>query len=70
MKAKNHLSELLRRAEEGEDILIRRGRKGRLFRIVPVRESGRRDLTPNPLWKGKIAYEEEGIWASEWSGEE
>jgi prevent-host-death family protein len=70
LKAKNHLSELLRKAEEGEEVLIRRGRKGRLFRIVAVRETVRRELTPNPDWLGKIDYSDADIWSSEWSEEE
>ncbi len=70
LKAKNHLSELLRKAEEGEEVLIRRGRKGRLFKIVPVREPTRRTLEPSPDWKGAICYKDEDIWASEWKGDE
>lgn len=66
LKAKNQLSELLRKAEEGEEILIRRGRKGRLFRIVPVREPSRRTLAVHPQFKGKVLFKDEDIWASEW----
>jgi prevent-host-death family protein len=66
LQAKNHLSELLRKAEAGEEVLIRRGRRGRLFRIVPVADAPARTLVPNPKWKGAIAYRDEDIWASEW----
>lgn len=70
LKAKSNLSELLRRAEDGEEVLIRRGQKGRLFRIVPVAASPRRTLEPDPRWKGKISYRDADIWASEWEGDE
>ena len=70
MRAKNQLSELLRRAESGEEVLIRRGRRGRLFRIVPVSEGGHRTLVPEPKWKGRIGYRDEDIWESEWKEKE
>ncbi len=66
LKAKNNLSELLRRAERGEEVIIRRGPKGRAFRVSPVRERARRTLAPNPRWVQAIAYKDEDIWASEW----
>jgi len=66
LKAKNTLSELLRRAEAGEEVLIRRGRKGPLFRVVPVRPGRRRSLGVNPAWKSGTRYRDEDIWASEW----
>ncbi|MEN9813833.1 MAG: hypothetical protein RL479_2519 [Verrucomicrobiota bacterium] len=66
LKAKNNLSDLLRRAERGEEIIIRRGPRGRAFRLSPVRERSRRSLTPNPRWVQGIAFKDEDIWASEW----
>ena len=70
LKAKNHLSELLRKAESGEEVLIRRGRNGKLFRITPVQDNTKRTLVANPIWKNKIRFKEEDIWASEWKDEE
>lgn len=67
LKAKSSLSALLRRAEAGEPIFIRRGRNGPRFRIVPERDVPRRSLEANPQWKGKVVYEDEAIWESEWS---
>lgn len=67
--AKNRLSELLRRAERGEEVLIRRGRKGDLFRLSPAKPKVRRTLTPDPRWAGKISYTDESIWESEWKDE-
>lgn len=69
LKAKNSLSELLRRAEAGEEILIRRGRTGPLFRVVPVQSGRRRSLRVNPAWKSGTHYRDEDIWASEWKDE-
>lgn len=69
LKAKSNLSALLRRAEAGEDVYIRRGRNGRRFRIVPERDTAKRNLEASPEWKGKVAYEDEAIWESEWSEE-
>jgi antitoxin (DNA-binding transcriptional repressor) of toxin-antitoxin stability system len=70
LKAKSNLSELLRRAESGEEVLIRRGRNGRMFRIVALKRDRQRTLTPDPRWKGRIGYEDADIWASEWKAEE
>lgn len=70
LKAKNNLSLLLRRAEAGELVYIQRGRKGTRFRIVPEREPSKRSLEADPLWKGKIAYQDEAIWESEWQEED
>ncbi len=70
LKAKNNLSLLLRRAEAGEPVYIQRGRKGMRFRIVPERSQPKRSLEADPLWKGKIAYEDEAIWESEWRDED
>lgn len=66
LKAKSNLSSLLRRAEAGEPVFIRRGRKGPRFRIVPEGETSKRKLEANPQWKGKVVYEDEAIWESEW----
>lgn len=70
LKAKNTLSLLLHKAEQGEEVVIRRGRNGARFRIVPVRQGARRTLTPAPQWKGHIAYTDEAVWESEWKGDE
>ena len=70
MKAKSNLSELLRKAENGEEVLIRRGRKGKLFRIIPVHDDIKRSLQVNPRWKEAIRYNDEDIWESEWKEEE
>jgi antitoxin (DNA-binding transcriptional repressor) of toxin-antitoxin stability system len=70
LKAKNTLSLLLHKAEHGEEVVIRRGRNGARFRIVPVKASARRTLTPAPRWKGRIAYTDEAVWESEWKGDE
>ena len=70
LKAKNNLSELLRRAERGEEILIRRGVRGSLFKIVPVPAQKGRSLEPNPEWVEAIRFRDEDIWASEWKDEE
>lgn len=69
LKAKNRLSLLLRAAESGEEVVIRRGKGGPAFRIVPVRPAPRRTLAADPRWKRAIAYSDEDIWASEWEGE-
>jgi antitoxin (DNA-binding transcriptional repressor) of toxin-antitoxin stability system len=70
LKAKNTLSLLLHKAEQGEEVVIRRGRNGARFRIVPVKASAHRTLTPAPRWKGRIAYTDEAVWESEWKGDE
>lgn len=69
-KAKSNLSSLLRRAEAGEFVYIQRGREGTRFRIVPERNQPKRPLEADPLWKGKVAYQDEAIWESEWQEEE
>ena len=68
-KAKNNLSCLLRQAEAGEPVYIQRGRKGPRFRIVPERNLPKRTLEADPLWKRKVAYQDEAIWESEWQEE-
>lgn len=65
-KAKSDLSALLRRAEAGETVYIRRGRNGPRFRITLESPPPKRNLTADPQWKGKVAYEDEAIWESEW----
>jgi antitoxin (DNA-binding transcriptional repressor) of toxin-antitoxin stability system len=69
LKAKSNLSALLHRAEAGEAIYIRRGRNGPRFRIVPEEGAPKRTLGADPLWKGKVAYDDASIWESEWQEE-
>lgn len=69
LKAKNNMSAILRRAEAGEPVYIRRGKKGPRFRIVPEREGLKRILEPDPNWRGKVTYDDEAIWESEWREE-
>ena len=69
LKAKNNLSLLLRKVEQGEEVLIRRGSLGTTFRIVRVEEPVRRTLVPDPRWKDRIAFKAEAIWESEWREE-
>ena len=71
LAARNSLSALLRRVEQGEEVVIRRGRgpQAKAFRLIVVEPPRRRTLRADPRWKGKIAYKDEDIWASEWSGE-
>lgn len=66
LQAKTALSDLLRRVEAGESVVIRRGKKGPRFRIVADVRPLRRSLDPEPRWKGKIAYDDAAIWESEW----
>lgn len=61
--AQRHLLKLLRAVEQGEEVIIRRGGDGAAFKIVPKKL---RTLKPDPRWKGKIAYKDEDILASEW----
>jgi len=70
LKARNSLSLLLRKAEKGEEVLIRRGGSGPRFRIVRVEEPVKRTLDPDPRWKHRIAFKDEDVWASEWKEEE
>jgi antitoxin (DNA-binding transcriptional repressor) of toxin-antitoxin stability system len=70
LKAKNNLSLLLHKAEQGEEVVIRRGRHGARFRIVPIKPRARRTLAPASQWKGRIAYTDEAVWESEWKGDE
>jgi hypothetical protein len=70
LKAKNSLSLLLRKAEKGEEVLIRRGSSGTRFRIVRVEEPVKRTLEPDPRWKNRIAFKDEDVWESEWKEEE
>jgi antitoxin (DNA-binding transcriptional repressor) of toxin-antitoxin stability system len=70
LQAKSRLSELLRRVERGEEVVIRRGRNGPGFRIVRERRRAARSLEPDPEWKRSIAYRDEDIWASEWKDED
>jgi len=49
-EAKTHLSELLRRVEGGEEIVIRRGRT-RVARLIPERP---RRIAPPGAYRGRI----------------
>lgn len=70
LKAKNHLSELMRRAERGEEVIIRRGPDGKAFRLAPVEPVEKpRKLDPHPVWKKAIAYRDEDLFESEWREE-
>ena len=69
LKAKNNLSQLLRMAENGEDVFIRRGTHGTRFRIVRVEAAEKRNLSPDPRWKNRIVFKEQDIWESEWKDE-
>jgi antitoxin (DNA-binding transcriptional repressor) of toxin-antitoxin stability system len=69
LQAKNNLSKLLRHAEEGGEVVIRRGPGGKAFRLTPVETKRGRTLAPNPRWAGKISYKDEDIWATEWRDE-
>jgi hypothetical protein len=65
LKAKNQLSELMRRAERGEEIIIRRGLNGKAFRLAleePVEKPRR--LEPHRGWKKAIAYRDEDLFES------
>ena len=70
LKARNSLSLLLRKAEMGEEVLIRRGGSGPRFRIVRVDEPVKRTLDPDPRWKDRIAFKDEDVWACEWKEED
>ena len=69
--ARNKLSTLLRMAEQGEEVIIRRGRgpNAKGFRLIAIEAPIRRTLTPDPRWAGKIAYRDEDILETEWSEE-
>lgn len=66
LQAKNNLSKLLRHAERGGEVVIRRGAGGKTFRLMAVEATSARTLKPNPRWTGKIKFKDEDIWASEW----
>lgn len=69
LQAKNSLSKLLRQAERGEQVIIRRGRGGRAFLLTAAEVPAARTLAPNPRWAGKIKFKDDDVWASEWSAE-
>ncbi len=69
LQAKNHFSKLLRQAERGERVVIRRGRGGKAFLLSAVETPASRTLNPNPRWSGKIKFKDTDIWASEWRDE-
>jgi antitoxin (DNA-binding transcriptional repressor) of toxin-antitoxin stability system len=71
LSARNQLSALLRRAENGEEVIIRRGRgpEARAFQVIALCPASGRSLKPDPRWAGKISFRDEDIWASEWSGD-
>lgn len=70
LEAKNRLSDLLRKAETGQEVIVRRGARGPRFRTVPLAPAAKRTLAQDPRCKGKIAYKDEDVWASEWKEEE
>ncbi|MDA3873025.1 MAG: type II toxin-antitoxin system prevent-host-death family antitoxin [Kiritimatiellae bacterium] len=66
-KAKTQLSALLKLAECGEEVVIRRGKYGTGFRLTPLRENEpRRVMESSPEWKDAVFYSDEAIWESEW----
>lgn len=69
-QAKTHLSELLHAAEAGDEVMIQRGKKGPLFKIVPIKPSPMRSMEPLPEWVSNTHYREEDILASEWQEDE
>lgn len=69
-KAKTQLSALLKRAEKGEEVIIRRGTYGPGFCLSMLPEDRpKRILESKPEWKHKIKYRDEDIWESEWEEE-
>jgi len=68
-KAKTQLSALLKKAEEGEEVVIRRGVYGKAFKITPIEEKPSRCMEPKPEWVSGTAYEEKSVWESEWECE-
>ena len=50
-EAKTHLSRLLERVENGEEIVVARGRRP-IARLVPFRE--RREPRVPGLWRGRV----------------
>jgi antitoxin (DNA-binding transcriptional repressor) of toxin-antitoxin stability system len=69
LAAKNQLSKLLRHAERGEQVIIRRGRRGAAFQLVALAGGGERTLKPDPRWARAIRFRDTDIWASEWKDE-
>jgi antitoxin (DNA-binding transcriptional repressor) of toxin-antitoxin stability system len=70
LKAKTELSKLLRHAERGEQVIIRRGRGGKAFQLTALGGGANRTLKPDPRWAGKIKFRDADIWASEWKDAE
>lgn len=52
-EAKTHLSDLVRRAEDGEEIVIER-RGTPVARLVPVEERRNRLASIRGVWQGKV----------------
>lgn len=69
-QAKTNLSNLLHEAEKGEEVLIQRGKKGTLFKILPVPDAPARCMEPLPEWKTATRYEDKDILESEWTEED
>jgi antitoxin (DNA-binding transcriptional repressor) of toxin-antitoxin stability system len=69
LAARSQLSALLRRAQNGEEVIIRRGSgpEARAFQLIALRSEGGRSLEPDPCWAGKISFRDDDIWASEWA---
>jgi len=68
-KAKTQLSALLKKVEEGEKVVIRRGAYGRAFRIVAVEDPPARCLEPLPEWQAQTTFSDDAILESEWDEE-
>jgi len=69
-KAKTQLSALLKSAESGEEVIIRRGTYGPGFRLSLLPdEQPKRVMESKPEWKKAISYQDEDIWESEWEEE-
>jgi antitoxin (DNA-binding transcriptional repressor) of toxin-antitoxin stability system len=69
LAAKNQLSKLLRHAERGEQVIIRRGRRGTAFQLIALTGDGERTLMPDPRWARAIKFRDADVWASEWKDE-
>lgn len=65
-QAKTHLSKLLHAAEEGDRVLIQRGKNGPVFQIIPLGTATDRSMKSLPAWKKGTRYREEDILAPEW----
>jgi len=64
--AKGTLSSHMRRAVASSSDDLQCGDNGTRLRITPEARQPKRTLEAHPIWKGKVAYEDEVIWESEW----